>query len=221
MRVGILVLTLNEIVGLQAIMPQINPEWYDELIIVDGGSTDGTIEYAKEHYYQLYIQQKPGLGAAYREGLKHLSTDVVITFSPDGNSDASRLPDLIDKMKSGYDIVTVSRYLDWAKSDDDDIVTRFGNWFFTKLFNFLFTTKLTDLLVLYRAFRRELIEQLDINAEAISWQTQLMCRAAKSKLKFGEIPGNEPKRLGGQRKMNPIINGISELRMIVKERFCK
>ena len=54
------------------------------------------------------------------------------TFSPDGNSIPELIPNLISKMKEDHDMVIVSRYLDDAKSDDDDIITRFGNWLFTK-----------------------------------------------------------------------------------------
>ena len=60
MKVTILVWTLNEIDGMRVIMPQIKKEWYDELIIVDGGSTDGAIEYAREHGYDLFVQKEKG-----------------------------------------------------------------------------------------------------------------------------------------------------------------
>ncbi len=47
MKVTLLIPTLNEITGMKAIMPHIKPQWYDQLLIVDGQSTDGTIEYVK------------------------------------------------------------------------------------------------------------------------------------------------------------------------------
>ncbi|MBL7047349.1 MAG: glycosyltransferase, partial [Candidatus Marinimicrobia bacterium] len=127
MKVTLLIFTWDEIDGMRAIMPQIKKEWYDQLIIVDGGSTDGTIEYAKEHGYYLFVQKERGAGAAFIEAMEKVTGDVVITFSPDGNSDPERIPPLIEKMKEGYDIVIVSRYLNGAKSYDDDIVTAFGN----------------------------------------------------------------------------------------------
>jgi len=61
MKVTLIVLTLNEVNGLRAIMPRIKREWVDQLIILDGGSTDGTIEYARENGYSVYIQKKKGI----------------------------------------------------------------------------------------------------------------------------------------------------------------
>ena len=168
MKVTLLILTYNEIEGMKRIMPLIDKSWYDELIIMDGGSKDGTIEYAREHGYPIFVQQRPGLGSAYIEGLARATGDVIVTFSPDGNSDAARLPELIAKMREGYDIVIVSRYLDWAKSDDDDVVTGFGNWLFTTIYNVLFREKVTDLLVIYRAFRRDLVRELNVDHGAIA-----------------------------------------------------
>jgi len=113
----------------------------------------------------------------------------------------------------------VSRYLDWAKSEDDDLVTGFGNWMFTLMYNVLFRQKVTDLLVIYRAFRKDLVRELNVDHGAIAWTTQMMCKAGKAKSKIAEIPGNEPPRIGGIRKMNPLRNGWAELTMLLRERF--
>ena len=112
--------------------------------MVDGGSTDGTIEYAREQGYQVYVQKEPGIRQAYMEALPLVEGDVIITFSPDGNSIPELILPLIDKMKEGYDMVIVSRYLDGAKSDDDDFLTGWGNWFFTTTCNILFGFRYTD-----------------------------------------------------------------------------
>ena len=217
MKTTLLALTFNEIEGMKNIMPRIKSGVVDEIIIVDGGSKDGTITWAQEAGYKVIVQKTPGLGAAYVEGLEEATGDVIITFSPDGNSVPEYLPDLINKINEGYDVVTVSRYLDWATSEDDDHITAFGNWMFTKLYNGLFGQKLTDYLVMYRAFKVTIVKDLKVDHQAISWQSQMMCRAARAGLKLGEIPGNEPARIGGVRKMNPIRNGLAELFMLAIE----
>ena len=131
MKFTLLVMTLNEIEGMKTIMPRVKKEWIDQIIIVDGGSTDGTIEWADENGYTVYVQKKKGFRHAYEEVMPLVQGDIIITFSPDGNSIAELIPDLVSKMKKGYDMVIVSRYLDDAKSEDDDFLTGFGNWFFT------------------------------------------------------------------------------------------
>lgn len=111
MKITLLIPTFNEVKGMRQIMPRIKKEWYDELIIVDGGSTDGTLEYCRENNYFVFVQKRPGIRNAYMEALEYITGDIIITFSPDGNSIPELIPLLIEKIKEGYDMVIVSRYL--------------------------------------------------------------------------------------------------------------
>ena len=237
MKVTLLVVALNELEGMKAIMPKISKSWCDQIIILDGGSTDGTIEYAKESGYFVHVQKTKGLRNGYLEVYDLIEGDVLLTFSPDGNSVAERIPPLIDKMKEGYDMVIVSRYLGDAKSYDDDRVTAFGNWMFTSLINLLFGSRLTDAMVMFRAYKKGLIKELDLDKSwtyfpekllhtVISWEPMLSARCAKYKKKIAEIPGDEPPRLGGTRKLQIIRWGLSYLLLILAdfvgyERFFK
>ncbi|OSM04901.1 glycosyltransferase family 2 protein [Magnetofaba australis] len=215
MKVTLLALTLNEIDGVQAIMPQIKPEWVDQIIIVDGGSTDGTIEWCRQAGYEVFVQKRKGIRFAYLDLLEAniIKGDVIVTVSPDGNCPMDRLPDVLDMMKEGYDMVIGSRYKGDAKSDDDDLITGFGNWLFTGTINLLHGGKYTDAMVIYRAFRYSLIEELDLHKEEsyllpeklfntiISWEPLLSVRAAKCKKRIGEVGVGEPERIGGERKL--------------------
>jgi glycosyltransferase involved in cell wall biosynthesis len=218
MKFTLLILTINELDGMKIVMPKIRKDWIDEIIVIDGGSTDGTIEWAADNGYKVIHQSRPGFGTAIIEGVAKAKGDIIITFSPDGNSMPERIPDLMAKMREGYDIVVVSRYLDWAKSEDDDVVTAFGNWLFIKMYNIIFGQCVTDYLVMFRGFRKSLIGELQITDKAVC-QSQLMCRAARAGKRLGEIPGDEPKRIGGEKKMSPIRNGLAELKMLLMEYF--
>ncbi len=219
MTVTLLLFTLNEIDGMKAIVPQIDPGWVDQILVVDGGSTDGTIEWAREQGLEVLVQQRRGLGAAFSESLPHIQGDVAIYFSPDGNSVADRIPPLVAKMREGYDIVTVSRYLDDAVSEDDDAVTALGNWGFTTLVNLLYRRRLTDVLVMYKAYRTQLLRDVQVNTERNAWASQVLCRALLRGARVGEIPGDEPARIGGERKMSPLRFGSQELYTILRERL--
>jgi glycosyltransferase involved in cell wall biosynthesis len=209
----LLIPTLNEITGMREIMPKIRREWVDQILILDGGSTDGTIEYAREHGYELHIQTQPGIRQAYMEVLPKIRGEILVTFSPDGNSIPELIPPLLAKMEEGYDMVIVSRYLQGAKSDDDDRLTGFGNWLFTRTVNLLHGGHYTDAMVIYRAYRTKLISELELDQDRwyrlperllrtrISWEPMLSARAALRKLKVTEIPGDEPPRIGGERKL--------------------
>jgi glycosyltransferase involved in cell wall biosynthesis len=232
MKTTLLVLTLNEVRGMQAIMPQVKREWCDQIIILDGGSTDGTIEWARENGYEVYVQKRSGFRHAYNEVLPYVKGDVIITFSPDGNSIPELIPSLIKKMKEGYDMVIVSRYLGNAKSEDDDIVTGFGNWLFTKTVNLLHGGYYTDAMVIYRAYKKQIVYDLELNNEEgytlaeklfqtqISWEPLLSVRAAKRKLKIAEIPGDEPSRIGGERKLKILKWGAAYYFQFLREVFC-
>lgn len=231
MKTTLIVLCLNEINGMKAIMPRIQKNWCDQIIILDGGSTDGTIEYAKEQGYFVHLQQRSGIRHAYCEVLPYIEGDIVITFSPDGNSIPELIPDLIDKMSEGYDMVIASRYLGNAKSYDDDIVTAFGNWLFTKTVNLLHGGSYTDVMVIYRAYKTKIIYDLGLNKDEafqlpeklfqtkVSWEPLLSVRAAKKKLKVTEIPGDEPPRIGGERKLQVLKWGAAYYFQFIRELF--
>ena len=221
MKTTLIIPTLNEIDGVKTILPRIKPEWCDQIIVVDGNSTDGTAEFAREQGYLVISQKEKGLRKAYLEALPHVEGDIVITFSPDGNSVNDRIPPLIAKMQEGYDMVIVSRYLGDARSEDDDVITSFGNWLFTKTVNLLFNARYTDVMVIYRAYKTQMIYDLELNNDRwhstpeklfrckISWEPMLSARAAIRKLKIGEIPGDEPPRIGGERKLQILKWGAS------------
>ena len=232
MKVTLVLPVLNEIDGMRAIMPKIKPEWYDQLIILDGGSTDGTQEYAAENGYLTHVQREKGMRNAYREILPLILGDVVVTFSPDGNCIPELIPELTRKMAEGYDMVIVSRYYRGAKSEDDDLVTGFGNWLFTGTVNLLHGGHYTDVMGIYRAFKTRIIYDLDLHKEEayttaerlfctrISWEPLLSVRAAKRKLKVAEIAGDEPKRVGGVRKLQVLRWGAAYLFQFIREVFC-
>jgi glycosyltransferase involved in cell wall biosynthesis len=231
MKVTLIVPTLNEINGMKTIMPRVKPEWYDQLLVIDGQSTDGTIEYAREQGYSVIVQKKRGMRNAYMEALPHIEGDVVLTFSPDGNSIPELIPECIAKMKEGYDMVIVSRYAQGARSYDDDAVTGFGNKLFTTAINLLHGAHYTDAMVIYRAYKKQLIYDLDLDKESsydfeerlfhtnISWEPLLSIRCAKRKLKVADVPGDEPVREGGERKLQVLRWGAAYMFEVLREVF--
>ncbi|MES2206966.1 MAG: glycosyltransferase family 2 protein [Pseudomonadota bacterium] len=229
MKITLLVMTLNEICGMKVIMPRVDRSLLDQIIVVDGGSTDGTIEWSKENGLEVYVQKQQGFRHAYTEVWPQVIGDVVITFSPDGNSIPELIPELIHKMKEGYDMVIASRYLGEAKSEDDDIVTAFGNWFFTRTVNFLYGGCYTDAMVIYRAYRKAMVYELGLGSEdayalpekmfgtKISWEPLLSVRAAKARMTVTEIPGDEPARIGGIRKLQILRWGAAYYFQFIRE----
>jgi len=114
------------------------------------------------------------------------------------------------RLFSEDDMYIMSRYLHWAKSEDDTPLTRLANRMLTGLVNLLFGGSYTDALVMYRAYRRWVPEKLGILdlrsarwerqvGRYISWEPMLSIRAAKAGLRVRELPGDEPARIGAKR----------------------
>lgn len=231
MKTTLLVMTLNEVDGMRVIMPRVDDSWCDQTIVVDGGSTDGTIEWAREHGYEVYVQKRRGFRHAYVEVLPQVRGDVILTFAPDGNSVPELIPELLSKMREGFDMVICSRYLGTAKSEDDDWVTAFGNWLFTRTVNLLHGGRYTDAMVIFRAYRKQLVYDLDLDRDEgyelaerlfrteISWEPLLSVRAAKRRLRVAEIPGDEPPRIGGSRKLRVLKWGAAYYFQFLREVF--
>ena len=231
-RVTLIVPTMNEVEGMKAIMPLIDPSWYDELLVVDGGSSDGTFEWCEEQGYRVVRQSGRGLPNAMNDGLELAENGILVTFSPDGNSIPELIPELVRKLiEDDCDMVIASRYLGNAYSEDDDALTAIGNSMFTWIINFLFRGSYTDSLVMYRAYRAEavramlLADQGDENwfrrsfPRVNSWEIGACTRACLLGLKVGEIEGVEPKRLWGERKMSIVRNGLGAVGQILSDRF--
>jgi len=230
-RITLLILTLNELEGMQVIVPRINRAWVDQIIVVDGGSDDGTISWAREHGLDVYVQQQTGFRHAYNEIWPQITGDAVITFSPDGNSIPELIPQLIDTYHDGIEMVIASRYLGDAVSEDDDPLTKFGNWFFTRIINLIHRGTYTDAMVIYRIYSRDLPERLGLHDDSgfaraeslfrtkISWEPLLSMRAARAGLRVKEIPGSEPARIGGERKLRPFKWGGAYLFQVLFDRW--
>jgi len=220
-QVTLLVLTLNEIIGMKAIMPEIDRSLFTQILVVDGGSTDGTAEWARDNGFEVHVQSRKGIRFAYFEVMSKVRGDYIISFSPDGNCPVESLKRLIDKISEGYDLVIGSRYLGPAISSDDDWITAFGNWLFTRTVNVLHGYPYTDVMTILRIYRKDLITRLGLDKDEayelpeklfgtlISWEPLMSVRAARARVKIGEIPVDEPARIGGVRKLQVLRWGAA------------
>jgi glycosyltransferase involved in cell wall biosynthesis len=216
--IALLLPTLNELQGLRAILPLIDLSLVDQIVVIDGGSTDGTIEYALKMGLTVVSQLRPGLQFAIFDICHALDHDYVIEFSPDGNCMADQLPELVAKLREGYDHVVVSRYLAHAMSHDDHAITAFGNWMFSRLMRPLARFPITDALNIYRGYSRKIIldPDLEFYMKGPVLEPLITGICALRDLKAAEIPGDEPVRVGGVTKRSILYNGSMVLLMIVR-----
>ena len=217
MSTAVIILTLDEIDGVRAILPKLNKDWAEEIIFVDGGSKDGTIEEAKKLGFEVIHQNNRGEGNACRIGVEKTNSDFVMFFSPDGNDEPEEIPKMINKISEGFDIVHISRFGKYSESRDAGPFDRFGNRMFTFLVNVFFGGYYSDALNGFRIIRRDIMLKLKTDAQHLNIEQQICIRAAKKGYKVFEIDGREPNRIGGQRKMKPLPTGASLSWQIIKE----
>jgi glycosyltransferase involved in cell wall biosynthesis len=225
----ILALTLNEVDGVRELLADFKLPENWELLVVDGGSTDGTRELCQSLGIKYIVQERPGVRNAYYSAWNHVLGEYVISISPDGNCDLTKIELIIEKLYEGNDLVIGSRYLGESKSEDDDLITSFGNWFYNKLFKFMFGGQISDCMVIYRGFRFDLPTELDLFSEStyqpfekllrtkISWEPVMTARSVKNNKKIAEIEAGEPKRIGGERKLQIFRWGFAYLFQFIFE----
>ena len=209
---------LNEAHGLRAIVPRI-PDIIGELIVVDGGSTDGSAEVVRDLRPEAMIvrQDGHGKGNAIKQGLALARGDIVVTMDADGSMRPEEIPLFVEKLLDGYDFVKGSRELPGAGSSDFTRLRRTGNHGLTWVANRIFGTSYTDITFGFNGYWRLAIRDPRRLADGFEFEIQAAVRAGKAGLRTAEIPTYEDARIGGQSKLHPFADGWAILTLILAE----
>jgi glycosyltransferase involved in cell wall biosynthesis len=196
----------NEISGLKVYLKDfVQSNKYDQILIIDGGSTDSSIEYCQSHGCEVISQDGYGLRNGFLKAYPFFREENIVVFSCDGNSLPAAIDPIVSKLNEGYEMVIASRYKDGAKSYDDTFLTGIANYAFTKTIS-LFGYRYTDAMVMFRGYKRYVPNQLGLDISRgesyenhagryVSWEPLMSIRAAKAKLKIAELGFDEPKRV--------------------------
>jgi glycosyltransferase involved in cell wall biosynthesis len=218
--VAVLVCTLNEEENLPYVLPRI-PNWVNEVLVVDGHSTDDTVAVAKELRPDARIVYQPGTGKgdALRYGVAQATGDIIVTLDADGQTDPAELPLFVEAIQRGYDFAKGTRFRR-PFSRSRPIHRIIGNWIITLTFDLLFFRLYTDLCSGYNAFRREAIEAIDLyHPDGLADEPLLHARVRKAGLRVTEVPHHDPPRIAGNSKAPSWQQGFGAIRTIVAERF--
>ncbi|MBI4373451.1 MAG: glycosyltransferase family 2 protein [Deltaproteobacteria bacterium] len=207
MKTSLIIPTLNEANCIARVLGEIPKNCVDEILVVDGHSTDGTAEIVQKLGYRVIQQDDKGFGDAFASGARQSTGDVLILMDGDGSHNPADIPRLLDKYKEGYDYVMASRYLPDSHSEDDTTVRSFGNWFFTKLVNLIHGLNVSDSLYLFTAIDHNLYKQLNVQSKGFEYCMELIIKAHKMGARFAEVPSIERKRFSDTPKTNALIHG--------------
>lgn len=219
-RVTAVVPTLNEEPNLPYVLPLVS-RYVDEIIVVDGHSTDDTVA-AAQHLcpeVRIVLHETRGKGAALRRGFDAATGDVVVMIDADGSNDPREIPRFVGALVSGADFAKGSRFLLGGGTTDMPWYRRLGNKGFIVLVRLLFGPRYSDLCYGYNAFWREVITGLSLDGDGFEIETMLNVRAARAGLRIVEVPSFEAERIHGTSNLQTVRDGWRVLRTILHERF--
>jgi len=200
MKKTLVMYTMNEIEGVKGIFEKIPIDLFDQFIVMDNHSNDGTVEFLEEHDVNVIQQKNPGRTNALIEAIEHASGDIIVNLSSDGNENPEDIPKILEKFEEGYEMVTASRFLPESKVDVEDDKLRirvFGNKICAMLVNLCWGTNVTDTTNALRGFTKSCYKRAKLNTFGYTENFQLTIRCGKLKIKTTEIPTQELPRIGG------------------------
>ncbi|MCK4784715.1 MAG: glycosyltransferase [Desulfobacteraceae bacterium] len=218
--IAVIIPTLNEAENLPLILPYLPMNWIDEVFLIDGRSTDNTVEVAKQLLpsIKVILEKRKGKGIAMRTGYEASSSDILIVMDADGSNDPREIPRFVTALLEGADFVKGSRFAPGGGTTDMPQYRKFGNGFFVLLSNLLFGTNFTDLCYGYHAFWRYCLNTIVLkDYSGFEIDTALYLQAVRSKLRIVDIPSFEGYRFYGKGKLQTIPDGSRVLKTILQQ----
>lgn len=218
-NVSVVIPTLNEARNLPYVFTRLPRDVY-EVILVDGNSTDNTVEVACELYPEVKIvhQDGRGKGNALACGFAACTGDIIVMVDADGSADPAEISRFVAMLCAGADFVKGSRFSCGGGSADITRWRRFGNWGLNFLVNMLYGTRYSDLCYGYNAFWRHCLPHLRVeNTPGFEVETLMNIRAAKANLVVHEVPSYEGHRVHGVSNLKATRDGLRVLRTVLGE----
>lgn len=196
------------------------PAGIDEVILVDGNSTDDTVDVARAICDDIIVTQEkgPGKGAAMRTGMELATGDVIVLIDADGSMDPRELYRYVEAARD-CDLVKGSRFNSDGGSDDISPLRRLGNRMLLGVVNVLYGAELTDLCYGYCAVRRSALPALALRANGFEIEAEMTARALRAGLRVSEVPSFEAPRRYGESHLRTMRDGWRVLRTLLVERF--
>lgn len=219
-RVSVVIPALNEAANLRYVLLLLPPTIF-ELILVDGRSSDETVEVTRALYPSARIvhQGGRGKGNALAAGFAACRGDVVVMLDADGSANPQEIEKFVSVLLDGADFAKGTRFADGGGSADITWLRRLGNRGLVGLVNLLYGTRFTDLCYGLNAFWVHCLPHIDLDTDEFEVEAFINIRLAKSPLKIQEVGSYELRRLHGNSKLHTIRDGFRVLRVILRERL--
>src|SRR5665213_590409 len=162
--VSVVIPAKNEARNLPHVLANL-PDGLHEVILVDGNSTDDTIQVALDHRPDIVVvgQNRKGKGNALACGFARATGDFIVMLDADGSTDPAEIPRFVDALRQGADFAKGSRFMPGAGSTDISRLRQAGNYWLNRIVNVLYGTRYTDLCYGYNAFRRDCLDVIALD----------------------------------------------------------
>ena len=226
MSVALCLLTWNEIEGCRVDVPNIDVSKFDQIYAVDGGSTDGTVEYLEGRGIEVYLQPVKGYNQAYIHAFDRCNCDYLVLFHPKGSVPVSDLYKFRGYFDDGYSLVVASRMIAGSKNEEDSDFIRPRKWFVEAIgfVSYLVWGKyknkiLWDVLHGYRGMKKKDFLEIEILTKGLSADLEMVVRSYRKNLPYVEFPTQEESRLHGETHFKAFATGKLLLKYLWIEIF--
>jgi hypothetical protein len=218
-RVSVVLPVMNEAANLPGVFATL-PSWISEIVLVDGRSTDDTIEVARKLRadVKVVLQGGAGKGDALAAGFAAATGDIIVAIDGDGSTDGDEILRFVSALLGGADFAKGSRFSSAGRSDDITTIRRYGNRLLNVTVNRLFGTSFSDLCYGYNAFWARHLDALSLDSPGFEVETLMSIRAARAGLKIYEVPSHERPRQNGTSNLSAVKDGWRIMRLIAAEK---
>ena len=176
-----------------------------------------TINAIEKFKSKIIFQINRGYGDAILLGIENVKTEYFSIFNADGSFDPYELNEMYSQIKNkDLDLLFASRYKKNSSSEDDTIITFFGNKIFTLLGKILFSLPISDILYTYVMGKTQKVLGMNLKQKDFTLCVELPIIAKKNDLRMSDISSNEKSRIGGIKKVNELKDGFLILLHMIK-----
>ncbi|MHC1635976.1 MAG: S-layer glycoprotein N-glycosyltransferase AglJ [Candidatus Methanospirareceae archaeon] len=205
--VCVLIPTLNEEEAIGKIIREFKAEGFDNILVIDGNSTDNTREIARKEGAKVVVQRDKGKGAAIKQAFEIINSDIIVIIDGDGTYSPAEAKKLIEPIiKKEADHVIGNRFAYKGKKGVFKRLNKIGNIIINKIFSFGYGVRLNDILSGYRALTREVVEKMRLGKKGFEIEAEMTIESIKKGFRIKEVPITYAKRKG-ETKLHPIRDG--------------
>jgi dolichol-phosphate hexosyltransferase len=222
-EVCIIIPTLNEESSIGQVIEEIPKKGLEDsgynvdILVVDGISTDRTMQIAREKGARILLETRRGKGRAIRTAMEQIHADYIFMLDGDFTYPPSHIPAML-KVLQKYPVVIGSRLKGKREKGSLKKINLIGNHLVTILANLLYGTRISDVCTGYWGFRRDVIRNLNLTSDGFQLEVELLIQLAKKGYKIGEVPINYRRR-SGKPKLSGFKDGVKIGKFLFSKRF--